>query len=292
MDPSGLPFPTGSLPLTAIPSPTASTAEEGGGSAIVGIMGGVTGCTVALLAAVLAVFLWRRHKGQNVPQGLGKYSPEGEEGQSQACHSQAGPSQGIRAAGSIHGTLHSYSSGPKAGFSNPMSQSSQLSGGIQYIVTMPPNLGVASEIQSDPSTFGSGAPRRLQRSVTPPHGTPHAVFVSYNTARSLHHSSHHSRESSEPQEYGDRHQFTDQTYDGASLVGGVSMVSDASTRTAQAVHNRVAAAVKELQENLQDDLHEEQLQLFRRLGQGGFGTVYHGLFHISPRICYRDECAL
>lgn len=46
----------------------------------------------------------------------------------------------------------------------------------------------------------------------------------------------------------------------------------------QAVHGRVAAAVKEMQGALQAELHcsEDQLQLFRRLGRGGFGTVYHG----------------
>lgn len=47
--------------------------------------------------------------------------------------------------------------------------------------------------------------------------------------------------------------------------------------TLQTVHGKVAAAVRELQGALQAELHEDQLQLFRRLGAGGFGTVYHGM---------------
>ena len=44
------------------------------------------------------------------------------------------------------------------------------------------------------------------------------------------------------------------------------------------VHGRVAAAVKEMQGALQAELHDDHLQLFRRLASGGFGTVYHGMF--------------
>jgi hypothetical protein len=44
------------------------------------------------------------------------------------------------------------------------------------------------------------------------------------------------------------------------------------------VHSKLAAAVKEMQGALQAELHEDQLQLFQKLGQGGFGTVYHGAF--------------
>ena len=49
-----------------------------------------------------------------------------------------------------------------------------------------------------------------------------------------------------------------------------------SPNTAHAVHGKVAAAVKEMQGALQEELHDDHLQLYRKLGQGGFGTVYHG----------------
>jgi hypothetical protein len=54
----------------------------------------------------------------------------------------------------------------------------------------------------------------------------------------------------------------------------------------QAVHEKVAAAVKEMQGALQAELHEDQIQLFRRLGRGGFGTVYHGALLPSIMLCY------
>jgi hypothetical protein len=49
------------------------------------------------------------------------------------------------------------------------------------------------------------------------------------------------------------------------------------------VHGKVAAVVKEMQGALQAELHDEQFQLFRKLGQGAFGTVYHGAPLASPQ---------
>lgn len=53
-------------------------------------------------------------------------------------------------------------------------------------------------------------------------------------------------------------------------------VSDTNNKDVNTVHGKVAAAVKEMQGALQEELHEDHLQLFRRLACGGFGTVYHG----------------
>lgn len=53
--------------------------------------------------------------------------------------------------------------------------------------------------------------------------------------------------------------------------------SHSSAESARDVHGKVAAAVKEMQGALQAELHEDHLQLFGLLGQGGFGTVYHGV---------------
>ena len=66
--------------------------------------------------------------------------------------------------------------------------------------------------------------------------------------------------------------------------------SNVSSNTAQQVHGRVSAAVKEMQAALQAELHEEQLQLFRRLGEGGFGTVYHGMHSLLPFCIPTLEC--
>lgn len=59
--------------------------------------------------------------------------------------------------------------------------------------------------------------------------------------------------------------------------GSGAFPSTNSSNTAHDVHSKVSAAVKQMQGALQAELHEDQLQLFRRLGEGGFGTVYHGV---------------
>ena len=38
----------------------------------------------------------------------------------------------------------------------------------------------------------------------------------------------------------------------------------------------VAGAIMRMQSDLRGELKEDQLQIFRVLGRGGFGTVYHG----------------
>ena len=74
------------------------------------------------------------------------------------------------------------------------------------------------------------------------------------------------------------------TGSGAGSVGALSgtHVSGSSdpAESVNTVHGKVAAAVKEMQGALQAELHEDHLQLFRRLASGGFGTVYHGAIFI------------
>jgi hypothetical protein len=45
----------------------------------------------------------------------------------------------------------------------------------------------------------------------------------------------------------------------------------------------VTNAVLQMQQELQSELHEEQLQLLSELGRGGFGTVYRGASSAHPR---------
>jgi hypothetical protein len=47
-------------------------------------------------------------------------------------------------------------------------------------------------------------------------------------------------------------------------------------REVYAARATVANAVLRMQGALQQELHEEHLQVHRVLGRGGFGTVYHG----------------
>lgn len=54
------------------------------------------------------------------------------------------------------------------------------------------------------------------------------------------------------------------------LVGAVS------DGNAQAVHEQMAGAVRDMQRGLQGEPHKEQLTLFGTLGRGGCGTRYYG----------------
>ena len=49
----------------------------------------------------------------------------------------------------------------------------------------------------------------------------------------------------------------------------------------QGTRHTVAAAVLEMQGELQEELADEQLLLFSVLGRGGYGTVYHGARFLS-----------
>ena len=64
----------------------------------------------------------------------------------------------------------------------------------------------------------------------------------------------------------------------ASLPEGVGSSSRDSNTLSQvrAARSQVASAVLAMQGELQADLHEERLHIYRVLGRGGFGTVYHG----------------
>lgn len=60
------------------------------------------------------------------------------------------------------------------------------------------------------------------------------------------------------------------TSDGSGGGGG------GSKRAVAEVRGEVQQAVAALQGALQEELHEDELQLYDVLGRGGFGTVYHG----------------
>ena len=61
-----------------------------------------------------------------------------------------------------------------------------------------------------------------------------------------------------------------------SALFSPGFVTAGSSGAGSAVRGKVAAAVQELQGALQEELQEDQLQLFGVVGRGGYGTVYHG----------------
>jgi hypothetical protein len=79
---------------------------------------------------------------------------------------------------------------------------------------------------------------------------------------------------------GERSRSDNSRSDRSSSVFGSSSLSVDNVHN---VHGKVAAVVKEMQGALQAELHDEQFQLFRKLGQGAFGTVYHGALLPSPQ---------
>ena len=60
--------------------------------------------------------------------------------------------------------------------------------------------------------------------------------------------------------------------------GGYRSGAEAAAGTPCVAHvkSAVATAIRDMQLELQHDLHEEDMQIFGLLGKGGFGTVYHG----------------
>lgn len=44
------------------------------------------------------------------------------------------------------------------------------------------------------------------------------------------------------------------------------------------MRSKIQNAVSEMQAQLQEELQEEELKIYHVLGQGAFGTVYHGAF--------------
>lgn len=74
---------------------------------------------------------------------------------------------------------------------------------------------------------------------------------------------------------------------GATSAGG-------SVASAAAVQESVAAAVRQMQQNLPEDLHDEKFRVKGLLGKGGFGTVYRGALSFffslfDNRVCYLDS---
>jgi hypothetical protein len=49
-----------------------------------------------------------------------------------------------------------------------------------------------------------------------------------------------------------------------------------------AVRTVFAAAVQQMQSTLQEELQEEEIEVYSKLGRGGFGTVYHGARPLRP----------
>lgn len=60
------------------------------------------------------------------------------------------------------------------------------------------------------------------------------------------------------------------------MKSGGSGSGSGSRRAVTEVRGEVQQAVAALQGALQEELHEDELQLYDVLGRGGFGTVYHG----------------
>jgi hypothetical protein len=53
----------------------------------------------------------------------------------------------------------------------------------------------------------------------------------------------------------------------------------AATPTCE-MRNKIQLAISEMQNALQDELQEDELKIHGVLGQGAFGTVYHGMFTV------------
>lgn len=56
------------------------------------------------------------------------------------------------------------------------------------------------------------------------------------------------------------------------------------------IRNKIQLAISEMQNALQDELQEDELKIHGMLGQGAFGTVYHGMY--SPVACSRCAVSL
>lgn len=272
------------LTLASMGADDGSIAAGGGSSSpMVAIVGAVAACVVVIAVTTIAIMCYMRRRRNSNPGPLPNYMPES------SSTSPNGSSNKDSSAGSnlLHGSSNiAYDTQPSYTSSHHKSLSSTTD--MYRLNMMNPSLGVLSDSQ-DSGPTGTGTMKsvpylglhKLAQSSTYSSGIG-MPSGEYSTARSTHPSTQGSLASGSHNAFdAERHHWTDQwTGDGNSTVGGISVLSNSSSNTAQAVHGRVAAAVKEMQGALQLDLHEDQLQLFKRLGQGGFGTVYHGMLPV------------